>query len=162
MVTHKNRGKRLDLDSMPSGNPYASIPMDDDDTQRQKITDKQKHAYIKDLQDPYAHIEIFGDFDAVGNVITLEGSDKFSEKWMLAKLASYLPKAPTARDRKVIKSMASEFTVRVNSLTPEQRMRIKGKLSSMVPEGGMSLEAARTTPSTIKDALWKLLSEVTK
>ncbi len=164
MADQKSSGKRGGLYSKPSGNPYASLSMQDEDgdSLRQEITDEQKRAYINQLQDPYAHIAIFGDTDIMGNSGVTNVPGKLTEEWVLKCLSSYLPKSPRSRDRKVINSVASEFVAQTNALAPEQVRLVKSKLLRMKPEGGMLLDAARTTPDSIKDALWRLLNEVMK
>lgn len=88
-----------------------------------------------------------------------DDDDNLTQRHVQDILTSYLPKSSLARDRNAINNIASEFIAQVNALTPTQKTFVKRKLMDMQPEGGMLLEAARTTADTIKIRLEKLLSE---
>lgn len=152
MVDQKDDSKLNSLYSKPSGNPYAFVQDEDNNSLGEEPTEAQKRAYIKKLQNPHAHTAIFGDLD----------SDELSEEWVLKILSSYLPRSSQSRDRKIINDMTSEFVAQAKILTSGQKRFVKQKLLSMKPEGEMRLEAARTTLNSIRIKLQKLLDEAKK
>lgn len=174
MVDQTNDSKRGNLYSKPSGNPYASLPSNDeiDVITHKEPTEAQKRAYIKNLQDPYAYIEILGDPGVAFNSAAdnadeatqndnLE-SEELNKDWLLKILHSYLAKSTQPRDRKAVNDMALEYITLAKVLTPKQKSFIKHRLISMEPEGERRLEAARTTSDSIKKELLKLLDEAKK
>lgn len=154
MVDHPKKGKWENVHMQPPGNPYASLSAQDEDDNnlRQEATDTEKSAYLRNLQNPPAHIEIFGDFD----------SEEITEEWLLMILSSYLPKSPQASDRKVVSQIASKFAGKTNVLTLKQKRYVKQRLLTMAPEGGRLLDVARTTLDSINTKLQKLLDEAQK
>jgi hypothetical protein len=154
MVDHKNDSNWENLYSQSPGNPYASLSMLDEDSNspHQEPTVAQKREYLRKLQNPPAHIEIFGDLD----------SEEITEEWLLTILSSYLPKSPQSSDRKVIRQIAADFEVQAKDLTLNQKKFLKHRVVSMEPEGRRPLAVARTTLDSIKNKLQKLLDEAKK
>jgi hypothetical protein len=154
MVDHTKDSEWENVHLQPPGNPYASLSAqgEDDNNLHQEPTDAEKRAYVRNLQNPPAHIEIFGDLD----------SEVITEEWLLMILSSYLPKSPQASDRKAVNQIASDFVGKTNVLTLKQKGFVKQRLLSMAPEGGRLLDVARTTLDSIKIKLQKILDEAQK
>lgn len=63
MGRNKDTDKHLIRLDQPSGNPYASLSTDEDEEPRvcSEAADRQAHAYLASLQNPYAYHAIFDD-----------------------------------------------------------------------------------------------------